>query len=48
VLAAMGYPRSLAAGSLRLSLGFGTTEADIDRALAVVPNCVLHLRAARA
>ncbi|MDB9846540.1 cysteine desulfurase, partial [Acidimicrobiales bacterium] len=32
VLAAMGYPRELAAGSLRMSLGFGTTDADIDRA----------------
>ena len=47
VLSAMGYPRSLAAGSLRLSLGFGTTEADIERALDVIPPCVAQLHAAR-
>ena len=48
VLAAMGYPRELAAGSLRMSLGFGTTDADIDRALAIIPECVQTLRAASA
>lgn len=46
VLAAMGYERDLAAGSLRLSLGFGTTEADIDRALEVIPACVAQLQTA--
>ena len=46
VLAAMGYPRELAAGSLRMSLGFGTTDADIDRALAIIPECVQTLRTA--
>lgn len=46
VLAAMGYPRELAAGSLRMSLGFGTTDADIDRALDIIPECVKTLRAA--
>lgn len=40
VLAAMGYPRELAAGSLRMSLGFGTTDADIDRALEIIPDAV--------
>lgn len=44
VLAAMGYPRELAAGSLRMSLGFGTTDADIDRALSIIPECVQTLR----
>lgn len=48
VLAAMGYPRELAAGSLRMSLGFGTTDADIDRALAIIPECVQTLRTAAA
>lgn len=48
VLAAMGYPRELAAGSLRMSLGFGTTDGDIDRALAVIPECVQTLRASAA
>lgn len=45
VLAAMGYPRELAAGSLRMSLGFGSTDDDIDRALAIIPECVQTLRA---
>ena len=44
VLAAMGYPRELAGGSLRLSLGHATTEADIDVALRVVPPAVRSLR----
>ena len=48
VLAAMGYPRELAAGSLRLSLGFGTTDDDVDRALAVIPDAVHQLAAANA
>ena len=33
VLAAMGVPRALADGALRLSTGWQTTEADIDRCL---------------
>ena len=33
VLAAMGVSRGLAEGALRLSLGWQTTEADIDRCL---------------
>ncbi|MGH9183205.1 MAG: cysteine desulfurase family protein [Acidimicrobiales bacterium] len=44
VLAAMGVPRDLAAGSLRLSLGWPSTEADVDRALEVVPGAVAQLR----
>ncbi len=47
VLAAMGVDRTLALGSLRLSLGFDTTEADIDAALAAVPAAVDRLRAHR-
>ncbi|WP_419919719.1 cysteine desulfurase family protein [Candidatus Poriferisocius sp.] len=45
VLAAMGYDRGLAGGSLRLSLGYETTESDIDRALAAIPTAVARLRA---
>ncbi len=45
VLAAMGYDRALAGGSLRLSLGYETADADIDRALAVLPGAVARLRA---
>lgn len=44
VLAAMGYSRELAGGSLRLSLGHATTRADVDAALAVVPAAVARLR----
>jgi cysteine desulfurase len=44
VLAAMGIPRELAAGSLRLSLGHTTTDADIDRALELIPAAVARLR----
>lgn len=44
VLAAMGYDRMLAGGSLRLSLGYETTDADIDLALAVIPDAVARLR----
>src|SRR4051794_7345358 len=44
VLAALGVSRSRAQGSLRLSLGATTTEADVDRALAVIPPAVARLR----
>lgn len=44
VLAAMGYDRMLAGGSLRLSLGYETTGHDIDRALSVIPDAVARLR----
>jgi cysteine desulfurase len=45
VLAAMGVPRQAAAGSLRLSLGWSSTDADIEAALASVPAAVERLRA---
>lgn len=44
VLLAMGFSRDLAFGSLRLSLGYGTTGDDVDAALAVVPAAVARLR----
>lgn len=44
VLAAMGYDRSLAFGSLRLSLGYTSTDADVDAALGVIPAAVNRLR----
>ncbi len=37
VLAAMGVDAGLAAGAIRFTLGYGTADADVDRALAVVP-----------
>jgi cysteine desulfurase len=44
VLAAMGVSRALAQGSLRLSLGWPSTEADVDLALDAVPDGVAQLR----
>jgi cysteine desulfurase len=44
VLAAIGLTRSLAGGSLRLSLGATSTDADVDRALDVLPDAVARLR----
>ncbi len=45
VLQAMGVPLDVAAGTLRLSTGRGTTEVDIDRAAAVIIQAVQSLRA---
>lgn len=44
VLRAMGVSHELAVGSLRLSLGWTTAEADVDRALEVLPALVARLR----
>jgi cysteine desulfurase len=44
VLAAMGVPDELARGAIRFTLGHDTTEADIARALAIVPGVVASLR----
>jgi cysteine desulfurase len=45
VLAAMGMDRAAAASSIRLSLGYASTAADVDRALALIPDAVAQLRA---
>ena len=37
VLAGMGLPRADALASIRLSLGFASTEEDVDHALEVIP-----------
>jgi cysteine desulfurase len=47
VLAAMGVPKERALGSLRLTLGPTSTDADVDRALAVIPAAVAQLRGGR-
>jgi cysteine desulfurase len=44
VLAAMGLPSAVAAGSLRLSLGWASEEAEVDRVLEVLPAVVRRLR----
>ncbi|MET0904134.1 MAG: aminotransferase class V-fold PLP-dependent enzyme [Acidimicrobiales bacterium] len=45
VLAAIGIDRSRASGSLRLSLGWSTVQADIDAARDAVPAAVARLQA---
>lgn len=44
VLAAMGMPAADARGAIRFSLGHTSTPADVERALAVVPEAVARLR----
>lgn len=44
VLLAIGLPHEIAHGSLRLTLGTDTTEADIDAVLDVLPGIVKDLR----
>jgi cysteine desulfurase len=46
VLAAMGIARGDALASIRLSLGFASIDADVDTALAVIPDAVARLRSA--
>ena len=48
VLLAMGRSPQQARGSLRFSVGPGTTEAEIDRVLAILPELVARVRAAGA
>ena len=43
----MGVTRDEARASLRFSLGRTTTEADIDRALEIIPLIIAKLRAER-
>ncbi len=45
VLAAMGVPTERSSGSLRLSLGWTSTDADVDMVLAALPPSVERLRA---
>ena len=46
VLAAMGVPREAALGSIRLSLGYSSTDDDVDGALELIPQAVDQLRPA--
>ncbi len=48
VLLALGLDRDLAQGSLRLTVGQGTTEAQIDALLDALPPIVARLRAVSA
>jgi cysteine desulfurase len=44
VLVAMGVPRELALGAVRFSLGRESTQADVDRAVEVVPSVMAKVR----
>lgn len=44
VLLAIGLPHEIAHGSLRLSIGDGTTEEEVDYAIRVIPGIVERLR----
>ena len=46
VLEAMGVPRDAALASIRLSLGYASTAADVDTALDLIPRAVEQLRPA--
>lgn len=46
VLVAMGIPAERARSAVRFSLGYASTDADVDAALSVVPEAVERLRAA--
>ena len=46
VLLALGVPRDLASGSLRFTLGRGSSAEDVDAVLAVLPEVVQKARAA--
>jgi cysteine desulfurase len=48
VLEAMGVDPALADGSLRLSLGWSSTDDDVDAVLAALPPAVAQLRATQA
>ncbi len=45
VLAAIGLDRSVASGSLRLSMGWSTTDEDVAAAVAGVPDAAVRLQA---
>ena len=47
VLAAMGVPREVAGGALRLSLGWASQDEDVDRVLDVLPAAVQRLQPVR-
>jgi cysteine sulfinate desulfinase/cysteine desulfurase-like protein len=42
----MGIPREWSLGGLRISLGYHTSEQDIDRVIESLPMCVERVRKA--
>jgi cysteine desulfurase len=47
VLLAMGIPREWALGGLRITLGYHTTDEEIDAVIETLPTCVERVRAAQ-
>jgi len=47
VLAAMGAPSALAKGAIRVSLGWGSSAADVDRFAATLADCLRRIRSRR-
>ena len=47
VLAAMGTPRTHAGGALRLTLGYTSTEVDVEQAVEVLESAVTRIRQRR-
>jgi cysteine desulfurase len=47
VLAAMGVRPDLARGAIRLSLGWASTEADVERFATVFASVMARMKAAR-
>ena len=45
VLTALGYPEEEALGAVRMSLGRQTTEAEVERAVEVIPPTMARMRA---
>jgi len=46
VLAALGYPDDEARGSLRITLGRSTSDAEVDQAARIIPNVIERMRGA--
>jgi cysteine desulfurase len=44
VLEVMGVPREVSEGSVRFSMGWGTTDGDVERVLDTLPSTVERLR----
>ena len=47
VLKAMSLPHEWAIGSVRMTLGHATTDADIEHVLSVLPGVIEQLRVSR-
>jgi cysteine desulfurase len=46
VLTALGYPEEEARGSLRITLGRTTTDAEVQQAASIIPQVIERIRAA--